>query len=266
MLTNNKNIEHLLNLIFINLLLIFAISCKGASNKIDLTDQLAVKYSGDAVIEVGGPFVGAEFHHSSPTPQRISFYYPVANSIDLSADYWNRDTSFIMMLGLKIGNGEKEIVGMEPFEFELTPYSVTFHKTDQYKSIVISYRFLKDNPAIVVSYDIKNLINEKKDFEFYTHLETALRTSHSYNLVDKASTEYDKINSIIYINFTNPEVQSAQVFIANAGEKLSSFNTVSNISGKMNPSREWWNQSEAGLQNLLLSQIIISRYAGKTSR
>jgi hypothetical protein len=39
-------------------------------------------------VEVGGRYVGAEFHESRPIPSRISFYYPVANSIDLSTDYW----------------------------------------------------------------------------------------------------------------------------------------------------------------------------------
>ena len=43
-----------------------------------------------ALVEVGGPFAGAEFHHSRPVPTRISFYSPVANSVDLSTDYWQR--------------------------------------------------------------------------------------------------------------------------------------------------------------------------------
>src|SRR5437870_13328446 len=44
-------------------------------------------------VEVGGRYVGAEFHRSRPLPSRISFYYPVANSIDLSTDYLRRDES-----------------------------------------------------------------------------------------------------------------------------------------------------------------------------
>jgi len=67
-----------------------------------LSDSLiSVKFKGDAKIEVGSPYVGMEFHHSFPVPQRISFYYPVANSIDLSTDYWKRDTTFISSLNLK---------------------------------------------------------------------------------------------------------------------------------------------------------------------
>jgi hypothetical protein len=263
MLTTPKHIEKHLNIIHIILILLLATTCNDESNRSSLTDQLTIAYSGDAVIEVGGPFAGVEFHHSSPTPQRISFYYPVANSIDLSTDYWHRDTSFIMMLGLKIGNGEKEIIGMDPFEFELTPYLVTFQKTDQEKSIAISYRFLKNKPAMVIRYEIKNVSNEEKDFEFYTHLETALKTSHSYKFVGEAWTEYDEENSIIYTNFYDPQVQSAQVFIVNAGEKPKSFNTESNLHGMMNPSMEWWYQTEAELPNILISQDNPGRPAAK---
>ena len=42
-------------------------------------------------VEVGGRYAGAEFHGSRPLPSRISFFYPVANSVDLSKDYWKRE-------------------------------------------------------------------------------------------------------------------------------------------------------------------------------
>ena len=243
--------------------ILISVSCEPIERE-DLTSkELRINFKGDAKIEVGGPYVGVEMHHSMPLLQRISFFYPVANSIDMSADYWKRDTSFIMMLGLKIGEGEKEIIGMEPFEFELTPYSVNFKRTDQDKSISISYRFLKNKPAMVIRYEIKNVSNDEKDFEFYTHLETALKTSHSYNFINEAWTEYDESNSIIYTNFSDPQVQSAQVFIANVGERPTSFNTVSNLKGMMNPSMEWWNQSDAALSNLLISKNNPGRPAAK---
>ena len=70
---------------------------------------MKIDFKGDAKIEVGGPFAGIELHHSSPLLQRISFFYPVANSLDESTDYWKRDTSFIMQLGLKTGTASKRI-------------------------------------------------------------------------------------------------------------------------------------------------------------
>jgi hypothetical protein len=47
-------------------------------------------HGGYGSIEVGGPYAGFESHHSRPLPSRISFYAPVANSMDLSTDYWRR--------------------------------------------------------------------------------------------------------------------------------------------------------------------------------
>jgi hypothetical protein len=90
-------------------LVTFSFSCQIQEEQ--FTDkQLKINYKGDAKIEVGGPFVGIEIHHSYPLLQRISFFYPVANSLDESTDYWKRDTSFIMQLGLKIGNGKKQLI------------------------------------------------------------------------------------------------------------------------------------------------------------
>ena len=137
-------------------------------------DKLKIDYKGNAKIEVGGPYAGIEIHHSSPLLQRISFFYPVANSLDESTDYWKRDTSFIMQLGLKSGDGPKEFIGREPFEFTLTPYSVVFHKQDADKSLAVSYTFTGSKPALVVKYEIKNKRAEVTPFEFYTDLETAI--------------------------------------------------------------------------------------------
>ncbi|MBF8296415.1 MAG: hypothetical protein HW389_2960, partial [Bacteroidetes bacterium] len=62
-------------------------------------------------VEVGGPYVGAEFHESRPLPSRISFYYPVANSIDVSTDYWKRSASAPLAIAIRIGEKQKEWIG-----------------------------------------------------------------------------------------------------------------------------------------------------------
>ena len=59
-------------------------------------------------IEVGSSYVGIEIHKSFPLLNRISFYYPVANSIDISEDYWKRENFRIMSIGLKVGNSPKD--------------------------------------------------------------------------------------------------------------------------------------------------------------
>ena len=89
------------------------LSCESIESESFSSEELKIKFKGDAKIEVGGPYIGIEMHHSLPLLQRISFFYPVGNSIDMSADYWKRDTSFIMMMGLKIGDGEKEIRSLD---------------------------------------------------------------------------------------------------------------------------------------------------------
>ncbi len=249
---SNSYLKSLLWFLLISTVL-FSFSCQTQEEQYS-DKALKINYEGDAKIEVGGTFVGIEMHHSSPMLQRISFYYPVANSLDESTDYWKRDTSFIMQFGLKIGNGEKQLIGLEPFKFDLTPYSVDFHKSDNEKSFDISYRFTKTKPAMVIRYEIKNETNEEKSFEFYTDLETAIRTSHSYNFIDKAWTEYDESSSIIYTNFDDPQTQSAQIFVANVGEGPESFSTVSKLSGLTNPDNEWLTQNVSELKNDLLSK------------
>lgn len=62
-------------------------------------------------VEVGGVFAGAEFHNSRPLPSRISLYYPVANSIDLSTDYWKRGDSRPVAVGMQVDEGERRWIG-----------------------------------------------------------------------------------------------------------------------------------------------------------
>ncbi|NIV11194.1 MAG: hypothetical protein GWN62_07845, partial [Aliifodinibius sp.] len=97
----------------------------------------------------GGNFVGAEFHHSRPLPSRISFYYPVANSIDLSTDYWMRDESQPFLIRLNFDGQIKEI-GTEPWTYRYTPFFAAFEKADSSYQMLITYHFSKDFPAMVV--------------------------------------------------------------------------------------------------------------------
>jgi hypothetical protein len=180
--------------------------------------SLPVNYKGDAQIEVGNQFIGIEMHHSSPALERISLYYPAANSIDQSTDYWRRDTTHVLSLGLKIGDGKREEIGFQPYEFSLTPYSVSFRKSDKDKIVEASYRFASSRPAMVVSYTIMNKTSSSQPFEFDTHLETSVRTSHSFKLKDSAWTEFETEGSAIYTNFDDPQTQNVQIFVANAGE------------------------------------------------
>ncbi len=147
-------------------LIVSLMNIKAQTSNDQLRDKIEVNFKGNAQVEVGNAFVGIEMHHSSILPERISFYYPVANSIDLSTDYFHRDTTYIMRLGLKVGGGKKEWLGTRPYAFKLTPYEVTFSHRDKQKSVRVSYKFCKEYPAMVVTYVIKNLTGKVKTLSF----------------------------------------------------------------------------------------------------
>jgi hypothetical protein len=222
--------------------------------KINLFEKkLDVKFKGDSQIEVGSPYVGIEMHHGSFLPERISFYYPVANSIDMSTDYFKRDTSFVIALGLKIGVGKKQWLGLEPVSYILNPYSVKFNDDNKERVIKISYEFCKTKPAMVIKFQITNKSKEAKQFEFYTHLETSLKTSHTYALVNKAWTEYDRKSGTIYCNFDNEGTKNAEVFVSNAALMPVSFSTVGSMCYSSNPPNDNW------LKNGTLEEKVFSK-------
>ncbi len=212
-----------------------------SQNKIERKD-IEVNFKGDAQIEVGNHYVGAEFHHSFPAPQRISFYYPVANSIDLSTDYWKRDSTFIMTLGLSEGDDDLEWLHAKPFEFELTPYSVSFKRVEKTREIKISYDFCNDKPAMVLTIEIKNLTNTAKTYTLFTDLAASLKTSHTYNHKTDASAEYDNKTSTMYFNYNDIETQYAQVFVSNLGAEPI-FKDSSTETKNLNR-KNWWKDGD----------------------
>ncbi|MEX2604209.1 MAG: amylo-alpha-1,6-glucosidase [Gracilimonas sp.] len=224
-----------------------------AQNYDTIKDSLKVQFNGDASIEVGSPFVGLEFHHSSPLAQRISFYYPVANSIDLSNDYWTRDQNFSMMLGLKIGEDTKEWIGLEPFAYTLTPYEVNFQESDERKQVKVKYQFSKDSPVFIATYEIKNLDSETRTFEFYTDIEASLKTSHTYATKDMAWSEFRDQGSALFINFDEPETQNAQLFSVNAGLSPHAYSSLSSLDS-LPAADVWWDEADWNLENQTISK------------
>lgn len=184
---------------------------------------LEIKYKGNAEVEIGSHYVGLEFHHSLPLLQRISFYYPVANSIDLSTDYWRRDTSFIMSLRLKVNDGQYDEIGKEPYELNLTPYSAKYSKKSFGKKIEISYNFSKDKPVTILTYELTNHSSETNTYEFETKYNLNLRTSHTFKLKDMMRQEFSSDKSNLFVNYDDKETDSALVFILNAGEKPTGY-------------------------------------------
>lgn len=189
------------------------------SEILELREKLSVNFYGDSQIEVGGPYAGLEFHHSSPLLQRISFYYPAANSIDNSTDYWYRDTTHILNVKLKLNNGEYEELGNEIWEYNLTPYRVNYFKEDLNKRVEISYEFCKNSPAFIIKYEIQNKTEDSETFTFSTELATVLKTCHTYNPIIADSFSTFNANSAYKYSFNSIETKFAELFVLNAGEK-----------------------------------------------
>lgn len=203
-------------------------------------------------IEVGGPYVGIEIHKSFPLLNRISFYYPVANSIDISEDYWKRENFRIMNIGLKVGDKPKGFLKNQIYKVSQTPYSASFSGNDFDSEIKIKYEFCKNQPALVITYVIVNTSDTQKEYEVYTRLETTLRTSHTYKIIDSAYTEYEDNGSIIRTNFPFIETGNAQVFIMNAGLKPSSFTSQKVNDNKFTNLDDWWlNTDESLLEKII---------------
>ncbi len=192
-----------------------------------------INFNGDSKIEIGSYYVGVEFHHSCPVPQRFSFYYPIANSIDLSSDYWHRDTTYVMNVGSKFGD-EFQWLNNQSYTYELTPYSVKFYKNENEKLVEISYQFTKTKPATVISYSITNNGNKTKEVEFFTRLALSLRTSHTFSIKNKIQSISKNKGELIFINNLAKETQNTQLFILNINEKPFDFVVNESLLNKVN--------------------------------
>ncbi len=219
------------------------------------SDLLTIKSAKEVgQIEVGSPYVGIEIHKSFPLLNRISFYYPVANSIDISEDYWKRENFRIMSIGLKVGDSPKRFLTNQVYKVSQTPYSVSFNGNDSDSEITITYEFCKNEPAMVVTYEITNTSETAKEYEVYTRLETTLRTSHTYKIIDSAYTEFQNTGSIIRTNYPFTETGNAQIFVMNSGLKPSSFTTRQENDNGFTNLDDWWLNTDSSLPEKLIQK------------
>lgn len=209
-------------------------------------------------IEVGSPYIGIEIHKSFPLLNRISFYYPVANSIDISEDYWKRENFRIMSIGLKVGDSEKKFLNKQTYQVLQTPYSVSFTGNELDSDIKIKYEFCKSEPAMVITYEITNTSDTNKNYEVYTRLETTIRTSHTYKTIDSAYTEYQENGSIISVNYPFVETGNSQIFVINTGLEPLSFTTKKEISNGFKNLDDWWLKNNSPLPGQIIPQNKLS--------
>lgn len=233
--------KNILILIVLSVLITLLYTCK--SEEIDHEDFLKIEYSGDAIVEVGSPNAGIEFHHSCPVPQRISFYYPIANSLDLSPGYWERDSSFFLAMAI-VSDEKKEWLNYKSFDYEHTPYKVKFYKCDAEKEIIISYDFAKNYAAVILNVEIINNSDSSKNYTFELLSELTLRTSHSYNIIDSA--EYTLLNNYdVIFNYPSIETDFVNLFYLNCGETPSEVSFNSSLEDLKDRPFDWWLKSKS---------------------
>lgn len=204
-------------------------------------------------IEVGGPYAGIEFHHGSVEPSRISFFYPVANSIDLSGDYWTRGDNPVLTVRLK--RPAIDLAGETPYRCKLTPYSVTFMRDSKLIRISVSYRFCMDKPALVMMITLTNDSSAVEEFSLDTSLETSVKTSSTFALKDQVRQEYDADRNAIYATHREPETQNAVIFAVNAGEHSTSHSFTDTTTGRAVAAFRYGHTLAPG-QTLSIVQII----------
>ena len=182
-----------------------------------LGDTLAVAFDGRiGQVEVGGSYAGAEFHGSRPVPARISFYYPVANSIDPSTDYWRRGESRPLTITVRV-DGRTDTLGTTPWAYRWTPYSVVFDERTPDYDAALEYRFADDLPIVVLRLTLHNRTGRRAAFAVNTRLATSLRTSHAYRTREPDRAGYVDGGSAFLASFDAADTDSAALFVANVG-------------------------------------------------
>jgi hypothetical protein len=176
-------------------------------------------------IESGGPLAGAEFHGSRPLPSRISLYAPVANSIDLSTDYWRRGESRPFVLGITVDDQPRRWLGKEAWEYVVAPNAVRFERAEGDLRHTISYEFGRRDVATAVKIVVTNEGPTAHAIELYTHLALVLRSCQSYARIPARKTGYDKGANAVVASFDDPRVARAALYVQNTGASPSSWST-----------------------------------------
>jgi hypothetical protein len=219
------------------------------------TGSFSYSFSGPySQVEVGGRFAGVEFHGGRPLPSRISFYYPVANSIDLSTDYWQRGESRPFVLGISINGGGPHWLGKEPWECTVSPHRVRYDHELEGLAISLKYEFCLHEPALVFSAIIRNTGGTSARVKLYTHLKTTFRTCQTYAWIDSSWTQYDQSRSAIAALFDQPETGKACVIVQNAGAQPDGWTSSASELAIVDSGWSRWIESRSPLRQMLLPQ------------
>lgn len=168
-------------------------------------------------VEVGGRSAGAEFHGSRPLPSRVSFFFPVANSIDLSTDYWKRAESHPLQAGVRINRDSVRWFGAEPWSYVLSPHRVTFRHDVGELSCAMTYEFGLNEPVMAFRLTVVNSAAERRLIETVVDLWAVLRSCQTYARFDQPLISYDSVAEAILARFIEPQTAGTSVFVQNVG-------------------------------------------------
>lgn len=200
---------------------------KGAITTDSLKQDFKDKYG---QIEIGGPQVGLEFHHSRPLPNRISFYVPVANSIDLSQDYWKRDQSQPLRMELD-WQGKSYPLHQLSCPYRYTPYQADFFPQLPIPELTIGYRFSQDIPAFEYRMELTNTDSRSHQVSLRLWISAALRTCQTYAMRYPRAWRIPNPASQAWAEYPYPDTDSAGLFILNRSpEWTTSIRTYSHPS------------------------------------
>ncbi|NQV72986.1 hypothetical protein HQ496_07675 [bacterium] len=213
--------------IFLTFFAMLGASAYAQTARFDQPSYAASFDQGRGQLQVGGPFVGIEFHHSRPFPSRISFYSPVANSIDLSTDYWKRDVSQPFRVILSVDRELRNLQN-ESFGYRGTPAGVVFSSENPRYAVDVSYQFGEELPIMAMRISVTNKDESPQKVELSVEMAASLHTSHAYTSLDSAWTSYQDEGQTFFADYESPEAGNARVFVLNKGEASDQVGTKAN--------------------------------------
>lgn len=169
-------------------------------------------------IEVGGKYAGLAFHAGSALPSRISFFYPVANSISNSTDYWKRYESHLFDMTFTI-DGKARAIGYDEHQAEYTP--CMFRATKQYNDCLAKYeyRFGNNLPITSIRILLTNSGEKSAAFELALKPETALNSCHSFKRFQPQSVVSAFNGAALIADFSEiVDLGHSSLFFLNAGD------------------------------------------------
>lgn len=189
-----------------------------AQTQLQWTGPHAVRFEGGyGQVEAGGPLAGVENHDSRPFPSRMSFYVPVANSIDLSTDYWKRGDSRPVVAGMRVDGGVRQWFGKEPWTYEQSPDAVQSYRSEGDLNLRVRHDFGRTTVAAAMSIVVKNTGSVAHDIELYTHTVLALRSCQTYARFAPAQTRHDASRHAVIAMYDAPQLAKAAVIVQNTG-------------------------------------------------